>query len=65
VHPFIKLAVSGDSVGCDNAEALGILAPFSSMVDCAAGIPELFISDAGDGAEDNLLIETGDLLLLE
>ena len=28
-------------------------------------VPELYIADTGDGAQDNILLETGDLLLLE
>ena len=31
----------------------------------APSVTEVFIADSGDGSEDNILLEGGDLLLLE
>lgn len=33
-HPFVKLALIGDSLGCTEGDPLGLLAPFESMLSC-------------------------------
>ena len=33
-HPFVKLALAGDPLGCTEGDPLGLLAPFESMLSC-------------------------------
>ena len=38
---------------------------FNEEVSADLDIGELYVADSGDGAQDNILLENGDLLLLE
>ena len=54
-HPFVKLALAGDPLGCTEGDPLGLLAPFESMLSCGPAylFQELFTDATNDTGFSN------------